>query len=72
MKATFKLPKTGKGWFSFALIIVVIMLGSWPVIPLVNNEMIILGMPILMTLSVAIIFITTFTLILINKIGGAD
>ncbi|GGC76355.1 hypothetical protein GCM10007216_03630 [Thalassobacillus devorans] len=71
MKATFKLPKTGKGWFSLGLILVVIMLGSWPVIPLVNNETIILGMPILMTLSVVIIFVTTFTLILINKIGGA-
>ncbi|ASN04450.1 hypothetical protein [Virgibacillus necropolis] len=70
MKATFRLPNTGKGWISLGLIIFVILLGSWPVIPLLNNETIILGMPILMTWSVIIIFLTTFIMWFINKIGG--
>ncbi|WP_096438651.1 hypothetical protein [Alteribacter populi] len=70
MKATFKLPKTGKEWLSLSLIVFVIILGSWPVIPLINNEMIVFGMPILMTWSILIIFLTTFILWFINKIQG--
>lgn len=70
VKATFKLPNKGKGWISLGLIVFVIILGSWPVIPLLNNETIILGMPILMTWSVFIIFLTTFIMWFITKIGG--
>lgn len=70
MKATLKLPNKAKGWFSLGLIVFVIILGSWPVIPLLNNETIILGMPILMTWSVFIILLTTFIMWFITKIGG--
>lgn len=72
MKSTFKLPKTGKGWLSVALIASVILLGSWPVIHLFNKEIIFLGMPLLMLWSVIIIFLTVFAMVFIDKIGGAD
>jgi len=72
MKAKFKLPKTSKGWLALAVIFIIVLLGSWPVIPLLNNDAIVLGMPILMTWSVMLIFLTTAVLWGINKIGGAD
>jgi len=70
MKATFILPKTVKGWFSLGIIIFVILLGSWPVIPLLNNETIVFGMPTLMVWSILLIFLTTFILWFADKIGG--
>ncbi|GGJ42036.1 hypothetical protein [Virgibacillus salexigens] len=70
MKSTFMLPKTRKGWISLALIVFVIILGSWPVIPFFNKETIVFGMPMLMLWSIVIIVITTSTLWFINKIGG--
>ncbi|UJL47450.1 hypothetical protein KFZ58_06090 [Virgibacillus sp. NKC19-16] len=72
MKATFKLPKTKKGWFSVCLVAFVIALGSWPIIHLFNKEIIVLGMPLMMLWSIVLIFLTTFSMILIDKIGGAD
>lgn len=70
MKSTFKHPKTGKGWFSLGLLVFVIMLGSWPIIPFFNKEIIAFGMPLLMTWSVILIIFTSFAMWLINKIGG--
>ncbi|HWO78519.1 MAG TPA: hypothetical protein VNM69_21860 [Bacillus sp. (in: firmicutes)] len=70
MKATFKRPKSAKEWLSFSLIVFVILLGSWPVIPIFNKEVIVFGMPLIMTWSVFIIFLTTFIMWLINRIGG--
>ncbi|WP_085993253.1 hypothetical protein [Oceanobacillus senegalensis] len=72
MKAKFKLPKTGKGWFSVGLIAFVIILGSWPVVHLFNQEIILFGMPLLMVWSIFLIIITTFAMVLINRIGGVD
>lgn len=72
MKNTFKTPKTGKGWLSVFLIFFVIAIGSWPIILLVNKDILILGMPLMMIWSVMIIFLTTFMMIFIDKIGGAD
>lgn len=72
MKSTFKLPKTGKGWFSVFLIVAVIAIGSWPIINIFDKEVIFFGMPLLMFWSVAIIFITTAVMIFIDFIGGAD
>ena len=72
MKATFKLPKTNKGWFSLGLVLFAIFLGGWPVIPLLNHETILFGMPILMTWSIVLIFLVTFTMWFINKIGGVE
>jgi len=70
MKGTIKYPKSYKEWLSLFLIIFTIILGGWPIIPLLNNTTIVFGMPILMIWSVFIIFFTTFVLWFINKIGG--
>lgn len=72
MKATFKIPKTGKGWACFALILFTIALGGWPVVPFLNTETLVLGMPIIMVWSIFIIFFTTLVMVFIDKIGGAD
>ncbi|WP_156290594.1 hypothetical protein [Oceanobacillus salinisoli] len=72
MKATFKRPKTSKGWLSLGLIAFIILLGSWPVIHLFNREVIVFGLPLLMVWSIVLIFLTTFTMLFINKIGGVD
>lgn len=70
MKSTFKLPKSKREWLSLFLIIFTIILGSWPIILLLNTTTIIFGLPILMIWSIFIIFFTTFVLWFINKIGG--
>lgn len=72
MKATFKLPKTKKGWFSLCLIALVIALGSWPIVHLFNKKIIVFGFPLLMIWSVVLVFLTTFSMVIINKIGGVD
>ncbi|MCM3088312.1 hypothetical protein [Bhargavaea ginsengi] len=69
MKATFRTPKTYKGWIGLFSILIIVLLGSWPVIPLLNHETILFGMPILMVWSVILIFLTTGTLIVLNKMG---
>lgn len=72
MKNTFKLPKTGKGWFSVILVAIVIALGSWPIINLFNKELIIFGMPLLMFWSIVLIFLSSLVMLFIDYIGGAD
>lgn len=72
MKATFRTPRTKKGWFGVIAILTVVLLGSWPVIPLLNQETILFGMPILMVWSVLLIIITTVTLMVLNKMGVND
>lgn len=72
MKIKFKYPKTKKGWFSVGLIVIVIALGSWPIIHLFNKNIIILGMPLLMVWSIVLIILTTLAMIIIDKIGGVD
>lgn len=69
MRSTLKLPKTAKGWFSLLLIIFTVFVGGWPIIPIVNKPTLFLGMPLIMVWSVFIIFLTTFSMWLINKIG---
>ncbi|MDW0113112.1 hypothetical protein QT711_07930 [Sporosarcina saromensis] len=72
MKATFRTPKTKKGRFGLLAILFIVLLGSWPVIPLLNNETILFGMPLLMVWSVFLIILTTTTLVVLNKIGVND
>lgn len=70
MKPTLKLPKTGKGWLGLSLVIIDLIIGCGPFILLLNNESIVLGMPILMTWSIVIILFTTFILLFLNKMEG--
>lgn len=72
MKATFRTPKTNKGWFGLAAILTIVLLGSWPVIPLLNKETILFGMPVLMVWSIVLIILTTGTLMVLNKMGVND
>lgn len=72
MKATFRTPKTNKGWFGLVAIVGIVLLGSWPVIPLLNKQELLFGMPILMVWSVVLIVLTTGMLMLLNKMGVND
>lgn len=72
MKSTFKLPKTKKGWFSVLLVVLVIAIGCWPVINFFNKEVLVFGMPLLMFWSILIVFLATLTMVIIDRIGGAD
>jgi len=72
MKATFKLPKSKKGWLSLGLVILTLLFGIWPVIHLFNQEILVFGMPLLMLWSTIIIFITTAVMVIVNKIGGVE
>ncbi|EMR06205.1 hypothetical protein C772_01850 [Bhargavaea cecembensis DSE10] len=72
MKATFRTPKTHKGWIGLFAILTIVLLGSWPVIPLLNHTTIIFGMPILMVWSILLIFLTTGILMILNKMGVND
>ncbi|SOC40770.1 hypothetical protein SAMN05878391_1109 [Salinicoccus kekensis] len=72
MKATFKLPKTKKGWVSLGLVVFTLLLGIWPVIHLFNQDILIFGMPLLMLWSIVIIIMTTSVMMIINKIGGVE
>jgi len=72
MKGLFRLPKTTRGWFSLILILLVVFIGGWPIIPLLNKDVIVFGMPLLMVWSILIIFLATFSMWLIEKIGGVD
>lgn len=72
MKNILKLPKKFKGWLCLCLILFVIFIGGWPIIPLLNKPILVLGMPLLMVWSIFIIIVTTLTMIIIDKIGGVD
>ncbi|CAM4270405.1 DUF3311 domain-containing protein [Lacicoccus alkaliphilus] len=72
MKATFKVPKTKKGWISLGLVIFTLLIGIWPIIHLFNQEILIFGMPLLMFWSIIIIIVTTSVMVIINKIGGVE
>jgi len=70
VKPTFKLPKTGRGWFGLTLVVVDLLIGCAPVILLFNDNSIVLGMPLMMTWSIGIIFFTSLTLLFLNKMEG--
>ncbi|WP_216830298.1 hypothetical protein [Alkalihalobacterium elongatum] len=69
MKATFRLPKTPKGWLFLFLIVLNVVLGCWPVILLFNTETIVFGIPFLMFWTYLIVFSTTLTMWLSTKMG---
>ncbi|MBM7587408.1 hypothetical protein JOC86_003981 [Bacillus pakistanensis] len=69
MKATLRLPKTKLGWIFLSLIIVNVLLGSWPVIVLFNSDMLILGLPVIIFWSYVIVFTTTSIMWLASRMG---
>lgn len=70
MDMRFRTPRTTKGWVSVGIIVFVILIGVWPVIPLFNANTLVLGVPLLMVWSVAILFITTAAMVIINRLTG--
>lgn len=70
MNMNFRWPRTVRGWLCVGIIAVVVSIGLWPVIPLFNQEALILGLPLLMVWSIAILFITTAAMVAINFILG--
>jgi hypothetical protein len=69
MKAKIRLPKTRLGWTFFVLFIFNVLIGIWPIVPLFNQNAIVLGLPLLMLWSYLIIFTTTFLMWLSSKMG---
>jgi len=70
MDMRLRTPRTTKGWISIGIIAFVILIGVWPVVPLFNANTLVLGVPLLMVWSVAILFITTAAMVIINRLTG--
>jgi hypothetical protein len=69
MRAKVKLPRSRRGWVFVGVFVAVVLLGSWPIIPLFNRNVLVFGMPLLMVWSVAIVFLTSFTMWLSGRMG---
>lgn len=70
MDMRFRTPTSAGGWVSLGIVAVVIVLGIWPVVVLFDRNVLVLGMPLLMVWSIAILFITTIAMVIINRITG--
>ena len=70
MNMKFRWPRRRLDWLCFGIIIVVISIGLWPIIPLFNHETLVLGLPLLMVWSIAILVITTAAMVAVNFILG--
>lgn len=70
MDMRFRAPTTTGGWVSLGIIVVSLILGVWPVVVLFDVNVLVLGMPLLMIWSIAILFITTIAMVIINQITG--
>lgn len=69
MKAKVKLPRSRRGWVFLGVFVGVILLGSWPVIPLFSRDVLVFGLPLLMVWSCVIVFLSTFVMWLSNRMG---
>lgn len=65
-----RLPKTRRDWVFLGLFVLVVILGSWPVIPLFSQNVVVLGMPLLMLWSYVIVFLTCFLMWLSARMGA--
>ena len=70
MDMRFRTPTTARGWLSLGVIGIALLLGIWPVIPLFNQNVLVLGLPLILVWSVAMLGITTVAMILVNRITG--
>ena len=64
------MPTTARGWVSLGIIVLAILLGIWPVIPLFDRDVLVAGLPLLMVWSIAMLGITTLAMVLVNRITG--
>ena len=70
MDMRFRAPTTAKGWESLGIVAAVLIIGIWPVITLFNQNTLVFGLPLLMVWSIAMLFITTLAMVIINIITG--
>ncbi|SMY12011.1 hypothetical protein [Brevibacterium jeotgali] len=70
MDMSFRAPTTAKGWISIGIIVLVLLSGIWPVIALFDANTLAFGLPLLMVWSIAVLFITTAAMVVINRITG--
>lgn len=70
MDMRFRTPRTTRGWVSLGIIVVVVLLGIWPAIALFDTNTLLFGIPVLMVWSVAILFIATAAMMIINRLTG--
>lgn len=70
MDMRFRTPRTTRGWVSLGIIVVVLLLGTWPVIALFDTNSLLFGIPVLMVWSIAILFIATAAMMIINRLTG--
>ena len=70
MDMRFRTPTTARGWLSLGVIGIALLLGIWPVIPLFNQNVLVLGLPLILVWSIAMLGITTIAMILVNRITG--
>lgn len=70
MDMRFRTPRTSKGWISIGIIVLVLLIGVWPIIPLFDANILVFGVPLLMVWSIAILFITTAAMVIINRLTG--
>lgn len=70
MDMRFRSPTTAAGWVSVGIVAAVLILGIWPVVALFNHPTLVFGLPVLMVWSIAILFISTFAMVIINVITG--
>ena len=70
MDMRFRTPTTARGWLSLGVIGIALLLGIWPVIPLFNQNVLVLGLPLILVWSIAMLGITTIAMIVVNRITG--
>jgi len=70
MNMSFRTPRTTRGWISLAIVVVVVLIGVWPIIVVFDTNSLLFGVPVLMAWSIAILFITTSAMMIINRITG--
>lgn len=70
MDMRLRTPRTARGWISLSIIVVVILAGIWPIIPLFNTDTLIFGMPLLMVWAIVILFISTAAMVIVNRLTG--
>lgn len=72
MDMSLRLPKTAKAWTGLGIVVATLLLGIWPVIALFNKPILVLGMPLIMVWSAAMLVITTIAMVLLNVLSEED
>ena len=66
------LPTTRAGWGLFIAFVILIMIGTWPVIGWVNRATLVLGLPLMVVWSYLVIFACVGVMLIGNYIVERD